>query len=116
MPPALRLQSAVSYLKSVYCWQRQHWNYRVPDIPFSMLLEIAKKAEGISHKALLLALPCSTPTAIKWLKRLDQDGWIVIAGNGSDKRSRYITLTDKAEQYLIDYWRAQRKRIGVGSS
>ena len=113
MAATLQLQCALEHLRSVWCWKRKHYKYRVADIAFSILLEVARKPAGITHKSLFHELPCSQPTATKWLKRMEADGWIEIVENVKDRRVSHIKLARAGQDYLIEYWRAQRKRAGL---
>jgi hypothetical protein len=111
MPANSRLQNALAHHKKVWCWKRKNWRYMVPDIAFGILLGVAKNHAGITHKSLFQDLPCSQPTATKWLKKMERDGWIEIVENSKDRRVSYIKLAAKGEGYLIDCWRVQRKRV-----
>lgn len=70
----------------------------------AILLYLAThRATQTSHKQLYQSLPSTSPTSIRWLKRLIRDGMVSIEPAANDKRTSVLTLTARGESFLIDY-------------
>src|SRR5450631_769869 len=111
--PPSTLSQAVAHLRKVASWEARHHRFKPVDVPISMLFAIVDAKGGhVPLKHLYAFSPCAMPTAVNWVKRFVERGWVEFADDDSDKRVRRVRLTAAGEAFLIDYYDVLTGRNG----
>lgn len=111
------LSEAVAHIRQVESWAGRNHRFKPVDVPLAMLLALVDaKGEALSLKHLYSLMPCSMPTAVKWVKRLLALGWVETADPRADRRVHRIRLTLAGEAFLLEYYATQTGRIAQRSA
>jgi len=109
VPPS-HLIEAVAHLRNIAVWESRHHRFKSVDVSLAMLLAIADADGGIALKHLYGSSPCAMPTAVNWIKRFVERGWVEFFHDGADRRVRRVGLTAAGQMFLQDYCDALKGR------
>ena len=82
---------------------------------WDILLEIylAKLTETkMSFKSGCIASAVPMTTALRWIRRLQDEGWINRVADATDPRRSWLTLTEQGSNAMREYSENLRRRLG----
>ncbi len=102
--PSFTLSKAAAHLRGLAAWEARHHPFKPVDVPLCLMLVVqAGAGAGIALKHLHADSPCASPTAVNWIKRLVECGWVQVVRDDADRRARRVNLTAAGEAFLIGY-------------